>query len=545
MIRNYFYLLRNAKELNALLRGRKIIDIYTQEKNKLFFQLNEIKDECETLVISADFQRPYIYLKKNHHKAKKNVAEFCLDILPLEINGFSISINDRVIKLSTSAIDIFLLVRGPKTNVLFVKQDEWIKSFKKKGDEEEIKLVVNEINLNEFTLDEKLYYKKLTDEFGSSTIDEAIEKSLRKKFPQINKEILLQLHTRSSQTIAELLKILDEIIYGEIAVVLTNEKKVKLFPANWIKETEQIEEQFITKNFNEALNKYISLNYKFSSFSRLYSEIEKKLNRDLEYFSNKLNNLKSRIERGRKDEEYRKKADLLMANLHLVKKGMKEIVLNDFDTGEEIAIKLDEKTSPVQNAEKYYEKANDEKTEFEKSKQLLAVAKEKYDELLEIKRKLVSIDDVKSLRKIKEKLKLEEKTKRENIGETIKYRKFLIDGKYTVFVGKDAKSNDGLTFKFAKQNDLWFHARGVSGSHVVLRIENTKEAVPKSVLKNVASIAAYFSKAKTSGLVPVAYTFRKFVHKKKGMPPGQVTISRETVLIVPPEIPKNTEEIYD
>ncbi len=124
-----------------------------------------------------------------------------------------------------------------------------------------------------------------------------------------------------------------------------------------------------------------------------------------------------------------------------------------------------------------------------------------------------------------------------------KFKHYIIDGRYDVFVGKDSTNNDLLTMKFAKQNDYWFHARSVPGSHVVLKVTNTKEPVPKNILKNAAAIAAYHSKAKTSGLAPVSYTFKKYVTKKKGMEPGKVILLREEVLLVKPEIPKNCEYI--
>jgi predicted ribosome quality control (RQC) complex YloA/Tae2 family protein len=94
-----------------------------------------------------------------------------------------------------------------------------------------------------------------------------------------------------------------------------------------------------------------------------------------------------------------------------------------------------------------------------------------------------------------------------------------------------------LTTKFAKQNDYWFHARSVSGSHAVLRVENYKEGIPKPILKKAASIAAYHSKAKTSKLTPVSYTLKKYVVKRKGMEPGKVNLLKEEVLLVTPEIP--------
>jgi predicted ribosome quality control (RQC) complex YloA/Tae2 family protein len=123
------------------------------------------------------------------------------------------------------------------------------------------------------------------------------------------------------------------------------------------------------------------------------------------------------------------------------------------------------------------------------------------------------------------------------------FRRFLIDNKYHLFVGKNSKNNEELTTKFAKQNDLWFHARSVSGSHVVLRIENIKEQVPKNIIKKAASIAAFYSKAKTSKLVSVSYTFKKYVIKKKNLDPGQVILLREQVILVPPEIPEGCNPV--
>jgi len=128
---------------------------------------------------------------------------------------------------------------------------------------------------------------------------------------------------------------------------------------------------------------------------------------------------------------------------------------------------------------------------------------------------------------------------------SIKFKHYIIEGKYNVYVGKDSKNNDLLTTRFAKQNDYWFHARSVSGSHVILRVENIKEVIPKNVLKKTASLAAYHSKAKTAGIVPVAYTFKKYVVKKKNMPIGTVHLLKENVLLVKPEIPKDCEYVQN
>ena len=157
--------------------------------------------------------------------------------------------------------------------------------------------------------------------------------------------------------------------------------------------------------------------------------------------------------------------------------------------------------------------------------------------------KAETIEDYNSIMK---ELKIEDEVKKKDDNDIkSKFRHYLIEKKYHVFVGRDSKTNDLLTLKFAKQNDYWFHARSVSGSHVVLRNENPKESIPKNILKLTASIAAYHSKAKTAGMVPVSYTQKKYVVKKKGMEPGKVALLKEEVLIVEPGINEKCEYITD
>jgi predicted ribosome quality control (RQC) complex YloA/Tae2 family protein len=157
--------------------------------------------------------------------------------------------------------------------------------------------------------------------------------------------------------------------------------------------------------------------------------------------------------------------------------------------------------------------------------------------------KTISIDELKY---IQNQLSIKDVKQREKLDtEKINCHKFILDGKFHVVVGRDSKSNDMLTVKLAKQNDYWFHARGMPGSHVILRVDNPKEAIPKNILNCAASIAAYYSKAKTAKVAPVAYTLRKFVRKNKNMNLGQVIMTKEKVLLVKPEIPQNAQFIEE
>ena len=118
------------------------------------------------------------------------------------------------------------------------------------------------------------------------------------------------------------------------------------------------------------------------------------------------------------------------------------------------------------------------------------------------------------------------------------FRIFVVAGGFEVWVGKNSANNDLLTTKYSKPHDIWFHARGASGSHTVLKTSRNKSP-SKEVIYQAARIAAYYSKMRKATNVPVAYCERKYVRKPKGAPAGTVTLEREKVVFVEPRLPAN------
>ena len=112
----------------------------------------------------------------------------------------------------------------------------------------------------------------------------------------------------------------------------------------------------------------------------------------------------------------------------------------------------------------------------------------------------------------------------------------LVDG-WVVMAGKTDLDNEKLSLKTAGPNDWWFHVRGMPGSHVLL-IGNQDEEPSNDLLRQAAAIAAYHSKARDGGTVPVSATRARYVSKPRGAKPGTVTIRKEIVLKVRPGIPK-------
>ena len=104
-------------------------------------------------------------------------------------------------------------------------------------------------------------------------------------------------------------------------------------------------------------------------------------------------------------------------------------------------------------------------------------------------------------------------------------------------MGRNNAENDQLTHREADGRDLWFHAAGASGSHVILRTGGHRSGPPRSIVEAAAAIAAFHSKARHSGLVPVIYTEKRYVRKPRKGTPGLALCTREKTVFVKPEVP--------
>ena len=121
-----------------------------------------------------------------------------------------------------------------------------------------------------------------------------------------------------------------------------------------------------------------------------------------------------------------------------------------------------------------------------------------------------------------------------------KLLEYTLPGGWTVLAGKTDADNDTLSIKLARPTDYWFHVRGMPGSHVVLRVGD--EEPDKATLERAAAVAAYHSKARTGGIVPVSCTRARYVSKPRGAKPGTVEIAKERVLKVRPALPGGAPE---
>jgi predicted ribosome quality control (RQC) complex YloA/Tae2 family protein len=538
MIQNYFFLNRLILEANKVLKGAVIREIFSQEKGTLVLNCEKINENIfiELSVIPGN---SYFAIKNNYTRAKKNTINFFEEATGQGIISIEIAKDDRIIKLKLEQSEIYFTIRGKFTNVFYLDKTQKFHPFKSVDDE------TLEKTMKEFT------NKAFISGWNLLKLDAVIEGNyldeIRKKFPVIGNDIIREVKSRSNnfsneESIKLLGEVLEEVRYSKPCLFIDIDE-VKLGFENY--KSFPFTKKKLFESVIEAQNYFLSKEHYFDAKNSRLKLIRNHLEREMNKVSSKIQNLQGVIERGSKENEYNKLGKLLLANIKLLKARMSSVTLEDiFTTGEKIEIKLNPKLSPQKNVEYYFDKSKSERTAFAKTQELFKKAIEDFQSLKNTSASLDRIESIKELDELMKKLKIKPTHEKETKEElSSKFKHYLVDGKYNIYVGKDSKNNDLLTTKFAKQNDYWFHARSVSGSHVVLRVENVKEVVPKNVLKKTGSLAAFHSKAKTADVVPVAYTLKKYVVKKKGDPVGTVHLLREDVLLVKPEIPSGCEFI--
>ncbi len=219
-------------------------------------------------------------------------------------------------------------------------------------------------------------------------------------------------------------------------------------------------------------------------------------------------------------DELRNWGNLILTHKKDLRKGMKEVTLEDWE-GLEIRIKLKEALNPMENANKYFRKAG--KIHLEKNRleeRILALTK-RTASLEGIQDRLDSISDEEVTKHLTELGKPEKKV----TGAPLEY---ILEGGWRCLVGRNAKQNDNLTFKIAGREDIWLHARGVAGAHVILKRDGRADNPSTAVMDQAAHIAAKHST--TNGVVPVDWTLAKYVRRMRGGGPGQVVYVREKTL---------------
>jgi len=264
---------------------------------------------------------------------------------------------------------------------------------------------------------------------------------------------------------------------------------------------------------------------------------------------------KEELDKARADLECRKKGEILMAFSHSVPQGVSQVSLKDYTTPDNrpIDIDLDPDLSPAANARDYFARYSKAKKTIRNLRDHFAETDREIAYLEQVLACLAQSSSIGELEEIAEELRQEgymdgnrsrKSAHRVGTGRqpgALPARYLSSDG-LEILVGKNNLQNDQLTMSLASPSDLWFHAKEVPGSHVVLRVKPGQEVPDRSLLE-AAALAAYHSKARASSKVDVDYVSRKHVWKPKGSRPGMVLYRNHRTITVSPDPKSLPEEI--
>ena len=270
--------------------------------------------------------------------------------------------------------------------------------------------------------------------------------------------------------------------------------------------------------------------------------------------------LKSRLERklaaqqqellsASQREKLKEQADLITANLYAIKQGdSKAVVVDYFAEGMPMReIPLDPLLSPQENAQRLYRKYTRMKRAEEVLEQQIQQGQQELAYLEAVLYSFSAATDLCQIEEVREELiengylRNKDKQKKKPKPQAFAPRNFTVDGGLTVLCGRNNRENDQLTHRHAGKNDIWFHARNIPGSHVILLTEGSQPS--DKALEQAASIAAYFCGASKQPRVPVDYTKVRHVKKPQSAKPGMVNYFEYRTALVAPALPEGCEQL--
>ncbi|MBQ3105830.1 MAG: NFACT family protein [Lachnospiraceae bacterium] len=246
-----------------------------------------------------------------------------------------------------------------------------------------------------------------------------------------------------------------------------------------------------------------------------------------------------------KKDKYKVYGELITAYGYNVAEGSRSMTVNNYYTGEDITIPLDPALSPIDNAKKYFEKYNKLKRTYEALSTLTLTVKAQIDHLESVFAALDIARQEADLLQIKEELietgyiRRKGNARGGKVKQTSHPLHYISSDGFHMYVGKNNYQNEELTFRFASGNDWWFHAKGMPGSHVIVKTEGKE--LPDSTFEEAGRLAAFYSKAKDQEKAEIDYVERKHVKKPSGANPGFVVYYTNYSLMIDSDISKITQ----
>jgi predicted ribosome quality control (RQC) complex YloA/Tae2 family protein len=546
MINNFFTLRHIAGTLDISLKGAAIEGAFSQERDVLVIAMEEGKPH---FLVSCRGDFPTCYLDERMIRAHRNTADVLPALIGQTILSVTICPGDRVMTAAfTSGRRLVMHFFGTKSNALVVGDDGMV-----------IDAFRDAKSLANTPYDEPTDRPILSPDELVSQIQVfpqlELALALRKVLPALGSTLATEIVFRAelaTSTLAHDLAdghrhavrasaqaVFDDLASPSPRIYLGADggpRVLSIIPLTHLEPSEQR----AFSSIHGAVQTYYALRRSTARRGQQEAQVRGTLEGARDRAARTLAAMRKDEEEHDRASLYQDFGSLLMTHMGTIPAGATTYVPSLHDR--QVTIPLDPHLTPVQNAQRYFEKAKHARLSRQQAAERTGVLQRRIAAATTLLQALEGATTREALDAfMKDRTEdLEEFGigRKGPIPREVPFRTFVVDGGFEVWAGKDNTSNDDLTLHHAKPNDLWFHARGCPGSHVVLRIATGNGVPGKRSKQEAAAIAAYYSKMRNARMVPVTMTERKYVRKPRGAAPGSVVVTHEDTLFAEPRLPK-------
>ena len=564
-----------TKELNDKLLGGRIRKIAQPENDELLLTIKSAEGTFR-LLISASASLPLIYLTENNKPSPLTAPNFCMLLRKHIENGKIVGISqpglERIIRFDVEHLDelgdlrhktLVVEIMGKHSNIIFCDEQSRIV--------DSIKHVSLQMSSVREVLPGRTYFIPVTQEKAdplelsletfteligckSTKLAKAIYTSYTGISPVAANEVVFRTglnaemsgNALSEMEMLHLYKtfsyFMEDTKAGNFAPQIVYNGKTPVeysaLPMTMYEDFESVSDESISK----ILETYYAERNTVTRIRQRSVDLRKIVQTALERSRKKYDIQAKQLKDTEKRDTYRIYGELLTTYGYSAEPGAKSLDVLNYYTNEEITIPLDPQLTALENAKKYFDKYAKLKRTYEAVTELLEETGSEVEHLDSISTALDIALSEEDLVEIKEELMEYGYIKKRHPGGkkpkiTSKPFHYISSEGYHMYVGKNNFQNEELTFKFATGNDWWFHAKGVPGSHVIVKAEGDSD-MPDATFEEAGRLAAYYSQNRGNEKVEIDYIQKKHVKKPKGGKPGFVVYYTNYSLIIDSDISK-------
>ncbi len=563
------------QELNHLLAGQRISKIAQPEREELLFTFKALNEGSNRLLISANASLPFLYMTKENKTSPLNAPNFCMLLRKYIGNGRISAISqpsmERVLCFTIEHLDemgdpavkyLYVEIMGKHSNIIFCDKDgQIIDSIKHvSGQMSSIREVLpgrpyfipaQQDRFDPWQIAKEQFVEQILKKPCSVT--KAIYTSLVGFSPIIATELAYRSGLDADDSTAALTQADVERLYDVFRSLLQDLSDgnfsygiyydpVTGAPKEFAPIPLTIYSDMEYKTFSsisEVLEAFYAQRNKHTVIHQKSTDLRKIVSIHLERDRKKYLLQKKQLADTEKKDKYRIYGEMLHTYGYAASPGDKSIEVTNYYTNKPFVIPLDPTLDAMENAKKYFDKYAKLKRTGDALSSYILETENEIKHLESIETSLSIAETEGDLAAIKEELQEYGFIKKHSGKKTNRISKsqplhFVDDNGFHIYVGKNNYQNDQLTFKFATGNDWWFHAKQMTGSHVIVKSENKE--LPDSTYEYAAALAAYYSSGKDNEKVEIDYLQKKNVKKPNGSAPGFVVYYTNYSLVATPSL---------